>query len=166
MISLLNVPICTQGVQRTWWPEAGTIIVIGPYLRAPRQALFLKRPIFWSLPLCIEKWGHLWIILLASQELVEYNCIDCANSTCGSWRWVSVMCHSPGLQIYNTLPLLQHSHKQARLPLFDNVMMTSSNGNIFCVTGHLCWEITSLQWIPHTKASDVERWCFLWSASE
>ena len=30
-ISLLNVLICTQGMQRTWWPEAGTIIVSGPY---------------------------------------------------------------------------------------------------------------------------------------
>ena len=30
-IFLLNVPICTQGMRRTWWPEAGTIIVIGPY---------------------------------------------------------------------------------------------------------------------------------------
>ena len=29
-ISLLNVPICTQGMQRTWWSEAGTIIVTGP----------------------------------------------------------------------------------------------------------------------------------------
>ena len=25
------MPICTQGMQRTWWPEAGTIIVTGPY---------------------------------------------------------------------------------------------------------------------------------------
>ena len=33
-ISLLNVPICicTQGMQRTWWPEASTIIVTGPLL--------------------------------------------------------------------------------------------------------------------------------------
>ena len=30
-ISLLNVPICIQGMQRTWWPEAGTIIVTGLY---------------------------------------------------------------------------------------------------------------------------------------
>ena len=30
-ISLLNMPICTQGMQRTWWPEACTIIVTGPY---------------------------------------------------------------------------------------------------------------------------------------
>ena len=42
--------------------------------------------------------------------------------------------------------------------------MTSSNGNIFRVTGHLCGEFTVNRWIPHTKASDAELWCFLWSA--
>ena len=46
------------------------------------------------------------------------------------------------------------------------VMMTSSNGNIFRVTGHLCWDFTGPRWIPRTKASDAELWCFLWSASE
>ena len=35
--------------------------------------------------------------------------------------------------------------------------MTSSNGNIFRVTGHLCGEFTG---IPRTKASDAELWCF------
>ena len=45
-------------------------------------------------------------------------------------------------------------------------MMTSSNGYIFRVTGHLCGEFTVPRWIPHTKASDSELWCFLWSASE
>ena len=45
-------------------------------------------------------------------------------------------------------------------------MMTSSNGNIFRVTGHLCGEFTGPRWIPHTKASDAELWCFLWSPSE
>ena len=43
-------------------------------------------------------------------------------------------------------------------------MMTSSNGNIFRVTGPLCKEFTGHRWIPHTKASDAELWCFLWSA--
>ena len=42
-------------------------------------------------------------------------------------------------------------------------MMTSSNGNIFRVTGHLCGEFTGHRWIPRTKASDAELWCFLWS---
>ena len=44
--------------------------------------------------------------------------------------------------------------------------MTSSNANIFRVTGHLCGEFTGHRWIPRTKASDTELWCFLWSASE
>ena len=38
-------------------------------------------------------------------------------------------------------------------------MMTSSNGNIFRVTAHLCGEFTGPRWIPRTKASDAELWC-------
>ena len=32
-----------------------------------------------------------------------------------------------------------------------DTMMTSSNGNIFRVTGHLCGEFTGPRWIPHIK---------------
>ena len=45
-------------------------------------------------------------------------------------------------------------------------MMTSSNGTIFRVTGHLWGESTGHQWIPLLKANDAELWCFLWSAPE
>ena len=45
-------------------------------------------------------------------------------------------------------------------------MMASSNGSIFRFTGLLCGEFTGHRWIPHTKASDAELWCFLWSAPE
>ena len=38
--------------------------------------------------------------------------------------------------------------------------MTSSNGNIFRFTGHLCGEFTGNRWILRTKASDAELWCF------
>ena len=41
-------------------------------------------------------------------------------------------------------------------------MMTSPNGNIFRATGPLCGKFTSHRWIPLTKASDAELWCFLW----
>ena len=51
-------------------------------------------------------------------------------------------------------------------PYIPYVMMTSSNGNIFHVTGHLCGEFTGHRWIALTKASDADLWCFLWSASE
>ena len=40
-------------------------------------------------------------------------------------------------------------------------MITSSNGNIFRVTGPLCGEFTGHRWIPLTKANDAELWCFL-----
>ena len=40
-------------------------------------------------------------------------------------------------------------------------MMTSSNGNIFRVTGYLCGEFTGSRWNPRTKASDAELWFFL-----
>ena len=48
----------------------------------------------------------------------------------------------------------------------QHIMMTSSNGNIFCVTGPLCEEFTGHRRIPLTKASDAELWYFLWSAVE
>ena len=40
-------------------------------------------------------------------------------------------------------------------------MMTSSNGNIFRVTGQLCGEFTGHRWIHHTKASDSGALMFL-----
>ena len=46
------------------------------------------------------------------------------------------------------------------------LMITSSNENIFRVTGHLCGEFTGLRWIPSTKASDADLWSFLWYAPE
>ena len=50
--------------------------------------------------------------------------------------------------------------------LSRGVAIMSSNGNIFRVTGHLCGEFNGPRWIPHTKASDAELWCLLWSVPE
>ena len=41
-------------------------------------------------------------------------------------------------------------------------MMTSSNGNIFRVTGPLWRESTGYWWIPLTKAGHAEMWCFIY----
>ena len=41
-------------------------------------------------------------------------------------------------------------------------IMTSSNGTISQVTGHLCGEFTGHRWIPRTKASDAELLCFFY----
>ena len=50
-----------------------------------------------------------------------------------------------------------------RIAQFKRRIMTSSNGNIFRVTGPLCGEFTGHWWIP-LKASDAQLWCFVWSA--
>ena len=50
------------------------------------------------------------------------------------------------------------------IPWEIHTMMTSSNGNIFRVTGPLCGEFTGHLWIPLTKASDAELRCFLCSS--
>ena len=46
---------------------------------------------------------------------------------------------------------------------FEISLMTSSNGNIFCVTGHLCREFTGHRWIPSkrpvTRLFDVSLIC-------
>ena len=65
----------------------------------------------------------------------------------------------------NFLPWLDkliytHHFCMDTLPCVDSSMITSSNGNIFRVTGHLFGEFTGPRWSPHTKASDVELWCF------
>ena len=47
---------------------------------------------------------------------------------------------------------------------YEDIMMTSSNGNIFRVTDPLCGEFTGHRWIPLTKASDAKLWWFHTSA--
>ena len=70
------------------------------------------------------------------------------------------------------VPLGYHSLTESMLsfdgarPRWDHTMMTSSNGNIFRVTGHLCGKFTGPRWISRTKASDAELWCFLWFTPE
>ena len=61
---------------------------------------------------------------------------------------------------------LKNITQQVTLPTVSaaQVMVTSSNGNIFHVTGPLWGESTGHRWIPLTKAGDAELWCFLWSA--
>ena len=50
--------------------------------------------------------------------------------------------------------------RSAGVFLLVHVMMTSSNRNIFRITGPLCGELTGHQWNPLTKASDAQLWCF------
>ena len=62
--------------------------------------------------------------------------------------------------------LLNESDNYIVLLILTELMMTSSKGNIFRVTGHVCGEFTGPRRIPRTKASDAELWYFRWSAPE
>ena len=77
-------------------------------------------------------------------------------------------CGSESINKPTIMPRINHYiHINSRVATRDLYsMMTSSNGNIFRVTGHLCGEFTGPRWLPRTKASHAELWCFLWSASE
>ena len=82
--------------------------------------------------------------------------------------------HRPGYKLLYEPKWLDYRRIYASLGLSEletwiyiDFMMTSSNGNIFRVTCHLCGEFTGPRWIPLTKASDdAELWRFLWSAPE
>ena len=63
--------------------------------------------------------------------------------------------HRPFMRGYHPWPV-DFAHKR---PMVQNTM-TSSNGNIFRVIGHLCGEFTGSHRIPLTKAIDVRLWCF------
>ena len=57
-------------------------------------------------------------------------------------------------------------HRRCDKPLPEEmlqicIMMTSWNGNIFCVIGPLWGESTGHRWIPLTKSTDAELWSFL-----
>ena len=82
----------------------------------------------------------------------------------GGSRWL----HGsfPLAKITTACKYLKFFRMQHRDPLilYFKCMMTTSNGNIFRVIDHLCMEFTGHQWIPRTKASEAELWCFLWSA--
>ena len=70
------------------------------------------------------------------------------------WQWIiASVTQTTTIQIQ----CLPHYHTLS-LP---KTMMTSSNENLFRVTGHLCGEFTGPRWFPHTKASDAELWCLL-----
>ena len=88
--------------------------------------------------------------------------------SCSAWRHCNDIM-TPGCHCYERIVPRQRRVSptlSVKRGPDDYFMMTSSNGNIFRVTGHLCGEFTGPRWIPHTKASDAELWCLLWSAPE
>ena len=128
----------------------------------------------------LEKWSQAWM-----ESLLTLYVQRCFEET---WRYVYIIYHIWKLRWCRWMKLFLMKGKGAFILWSPShgcrwpcdtwnwgiinqgielvTMMTSSNGNIFRVTGHLCGEFTGPRWIPRTKVSDAELWCFLWSASE
>ena len=113
----------------------------------------------------VEKCGFFSVVIFSAHK-VNVFLTSCGCPIYFRWRksvWVKTYpCTVRYLPVYWTAVMMNRMVTSGE----HHIMMTSSNGNIFRVTGHLCGEFTALRWIPRTKASDAELWCFLWSAPE
>ena len=151
------------------WPSALTLVMT--------LTLSFQGQI-WDLPYLSQKWSNCHEIKKANMSIelktsmaVEFDLDHDLE------RW--------GLRIYRIVTVVTSNGNMPSTRQVDNrqccqclnlpnkwthmwleIMMTSSNGNIFRVTGHLCGEFTGPRWIPHTMASDAELWCLLWYAPE
>ena len=106
-------------------------------------------------------WMWLFYVSTSLQYTISYTVINKSGKHTIALEWLADLWSMYNWNLF-TLGFADVSSMQAGI----SCMMTSSNGNIFRVTGHMCGEFTGPRWIPRTKASDAKLWCFLWSASE
>ena len=101
--------------------------------------------------LCHPFYGNLYCFVFPNIFRCCFNGTE-AIAWLSKYQWRSLDGHGQNRWLLNTaIPNKARNH--------DDV-------NIFRVTGHLWGEFTGRRWIPRTKASDAELWCFLWSAPE
>ena len=95
--------------------------------------------------------------LLTTSTKAPQNIVDDFNG----WFTVKILLQSNNISISRPR---ETPYSDSRCLL---IMMTSSNGNIFRVTGLLCGEFTGHRWITRTKASQAELWCFffIWACT-
>ena len=79
------------------------------------------------------------------------------------WPHMEVGVSAKFLQYFNTLYMFVSLHRKTHRNERATTWWPSSNGSIFRATGPLCGEFIGHRWIPLTKASDADLWCFLWS---
>ena len=75
------------------------------------------------------------------------------------WIMTSIIsCVVCNCSYMHLLQLLVQKNRRCREGMGELFMMTSSNENIFHVTGHLRGTFTGHRWITRTKASNAELW--------
>ena len=115
---------------------------------------------------------HYWHLVrgIPCQQIINaegfYN-VQMSSWNKHSWRSIYLISYRFARVFYRlSIQYAYGRHTTWRLEAARLVMIMSSNGNIFRVTGPLCGEFTGPRWIPLTKASDAELWCFLSSVPE
>ena len=130
------------------WHDDGIL-----WKRFPRYWPFMR-----GIPPTKASGAEFWrFILYAFEQIVSKQLIR---------RWFETQMRSLWRQCNEMIDQLNILMAFVALMIYIHIMMTSSSGNIFRVTAHLCGEFTGPRWILLTKASDAELWCFLWPASE
>ena len=145
----------------------------------PKSAGRIFTRLGFNIPLCLLMYLclFLWInVICHVNEWMDLLCMTCVVViTVTSHERQSVIYHWQLDRLLNSLicltPSANNTHPHyctVRPPVIGgffwngrDTMMTSSNWHIFRVTGPLWRETSSHRWIPLTKASDAELWCFL-----
>ena len=80
---------------------------------------------------------------------------SCIHKRLHAERSLDLLTSKPDLNTYSPHSFCRlMSVNFMKIRRWEHDMMTSSNGNIFRVTGPLCGEFTGHRWIPQTKTSD------------
>ena len=88
------MPIWTQGMQRTWWPEASTIIVTGPYLITVQPKKFRCGFVFWH--------QSILPISLNVTPLPMGQSYDCSSASEVMWKiWLIINITLPRTMIWS-----------------------------------------------------------------
>ena len=103
---------------------------------------------------CVSKIQHNFSVIYYT--IYGAVCFQFTNSPCDDWENIHFVLSSSSNRNYmNYYPLFRvRSWNNGMRCMSLYILMTSSNGNIFRVTGHLCGEITGHRWIPRTSQWD------------
>ena len=130
--------------------------------RSPPTRTYAHNRIMKACHFCF--WQYKLIYLVASLPGIFIRGAICNREDWHGLDWIDLSLNSlatigcPGLPLFHITDSVDHHWVRS--------WWRHQNGNIFHVTGLLCGEFAGHRWIPRTKASDAELWCFLWPEPE
>ena len=144
-----------------WWrrfmESVLAILIFHEGILSPPSVSSHGGTVMWQFNVCWTRWTIAWIfelsVIWAGMTLMLCHSNDDTISPYHTWNAKHGL-----LARINVLLRIQGSSILC--------MVTSSNGKISRGTGPFLGECAAHRWIPFTKGSDIQLWCFLWSAPE